>query len=850
MKTVKKISTFIICVMLTAVITGCSPFGRLKKAASGYAPPPSASKDGWQQHSSGDIVLENASVKMNFNADTTHFSVTDKRNGVTYFSANPESDDEAGTAELEIIYYDSESQKNEMYSDKHSVRFKSYEVFAGESALRVYYTLKLEEGRPFVPAYLSEDDYHFISQALTSSEKLKLKLFYSYYAADNQTIEGKAIKEKYEYAKENGLYVIKSTASDSEYNAVYGYAAKAGYTEAMYNESLDRMKIIPDSGDASVSFTVPVEYTLTDDGFEAAVLSDLIEAANAAYTLQSLKLLPYFNCAVATDKNGFILVPDGSGSLISLETADNASYSQTVYGADISRKNQSTSVMSQNAVMPVFGFSSGSGSYFSYITSGAQAADINASRSGNTTRFARAYASFTICDHDDFSARMNNAEQAVFAKNKNNDNPAVRYVLLGKNAQLSEMAGVYRDYLTQNGLLQSEQASGGLNVYLDYTGYITVESSFFGVPYQKKVILTTVRDIIENVKALTEGGVSNIFVRLDGYSHGGKYHSMISEFDIEPAVGTVTELNELSEILEKSGGGLFLESDFMQVYKDSAFDRFSSTTHTIRRLDKTLASASDPDIVSLKDDKNLNVRYLLSPGLYMPLSESYLGSFPKELSENIGCSFGDMGRMLLSDYNTKLPYSRVQTKNAVTGTLGSIKKSVMINTGNDYTWKYAGHILNAPLNDSGFYSASTSVPFYSMVIAGRIAIAGEAANTSLDTDSMLFRILISGANLHYECVTNREELMQLEGSQRLYPTAFHDLQDSIISDYKSLRPIYQKTAGAAITDYKQLKQGAYLIGYSNHTAVLINTGETDFEYGGKSIAAGSYTLLEGGQEES
>ena len=60
--------------------------------------------------------------------------------------------------------------------------------------------------------------------------------------------------------------------------------------------------------------TIPVEYTLQEDFLEARIVTDEIVEGEDSF-VASISLLPYFG-AGSQDDEGYMLVPDGSGSLI------------------------------------------------------------------------------------------------------------------------------------------------------------------------------------------------------------------------------------------------------------------------------------------------------------------------------------------------------------------------------------------------------------------------------------------------------------------------------------------------------------------------------------------------------
>lgn len=82
-------------------------------------------------------------------------------------------------------------------------------------------------------------------------------------------------------------------------------------------------------------FVIPLEFTLTEDALDVAILAGEIQETNDAYRLTTLSLLPYFGAA-GSEEDGYLFVPDGSGALIEWNKTGGVldDYSQYVYGRE------------------------------------------------------------------------------------------------------------------------------------------------------------------------------------------------------------------------------------------------------------------------------------------------------------------------------------------------------------------------------------------------------------------------------------------------------------------------------------------------------------------------------------
>lgn len=853
MKNRRRIIQTVACGVLLAMLSGCGQDGRVHMSSRYKEAAESRPDTDWTVAEGDEVILENSRIIFCMDPVTTHFTVTDKSTGAEYQSAVTEELEGVSTArneqsasELIAGYCDADNQWQELNSSQHSVAYGNYRVLTDQEAVRVYYTLQLLATPPFAPEVLTEEMYQAISEKLGATDMFKVKLMYKYYPVESVTTEAKEIQAKYPYAKEHAIYVLGNSLSETDRAALNRYIEVAGYTAEQYNADLDKLGIKLDEADVPMQFTVPVEYRLTEEGFTASVLTDLITSVNSEYKLHSVALLPYFNCGVVTEEEAFFLLPDGSGSVMRLDTADNAGYTQRIYGRDPACSNQLSAVITKNAVMPLWGYSSSKGSYLALIEGSAAMATVNAYRAGNTEYLSHAYTEFELQGTDSYKMRKSTIELAIFAGENCAEQPLMEYVLLDQQAGLMDMADTYRSRLTEAGTLSAEDQREDMNLYLEFTGYITEPASFLGISYDKKIVLSTLKDITEAVKQLHDDGIDHIYVRLTGYTKdGGLYHGMVNGFSLEPAVGTMEELTTLAELLYENGGGLYLEDDVQVVYRDKKFDGFSSTSDAVRRLDKTLADVSDFNLVTEKDTDGQNIRYLVSPKLYEGLAERFKKElWTKDGTEHIRVSMAAAGEQLVSDFSEADEFDRNETIGAITSSLKLFEEhgAVMTDVGNAYVLGSVGHILNIPLSDSAFPSESFHVPFYQLVLHGSVNYAGEAINMARNQEKARFDSLLAGADPYYSCVTDKEALEELGQYQRRYPVSFEVIYEDILEFWKENRELYALRAGKQVTDYKILADGLYLLEYGE-TSVVFNETETEAEWNGQTICARDYVIV-------
>ena len=176
------------------------------------------------------------------------------------------------------------------------------------------------------------------------------------------------------------------------------------------------------------------------------------------FPLYSIKFLEYFG-AQDQSKDGYMFVPDGSGSLIYLNNHKNnaAPFSTPVYGYDNSIRRDERFQFAQRCCLPVFGMKQGTDAFFAIIEKGDTHASINADVSGRINSYNQVYAEFNTVPKDDMvmNSATGQVRYNVFQHKIYDGFIQVRYAFLnGDNANYSGMAKYYQNYLVDNNALR------------------------------------------------------------------------------------------------------------------------------------------------------------------------------------------------------------------------------------------------------------------------------------------------------------------------------------------------------------------------------------------------------------
>lgn len=849
MKTMKKTITVLLSLlMLISATCGCSD-----KTEKQISIPVSVSESDsdWNTAEENEIVIQNQAVKFVLNTDTTHFTVTDLNTGKSYSSVPAEdvfsfSDEDAQRllSELTVTYYQKQSSAQLMFSAKDSVDGGNYKILTNGEAVRVYYSLGDMGEEFFAPAVFTKSDFEklILGKMSNPNAKRRISRYYTLYDKDSKAEDFDEMAEMYPVLKKTPLYIRKMNAEDNVLEEIAQFMDDVGYTEEQYEKVLNKYSLEVQKSDKA-GFCIPVEYRLCDDGFTAEILTDKITENSESFKLQSIDFLEYF-ASRNENSDGTYVIPDGSGALIKINGSYKSDFSQTFYGTDYSVLEDGKGQLSQNLMLPVFGISENDGGIFAIIEKGAEMAELNIKSMSNSAPQNHIFTSFTLraVDVTDIGEKTGVPVYNLFSKHLLKISPKIRFVVLSTGkAEFSDMAKYYREYLRENKLINVSKLPQTAPLYLDFLCMIKKNASVMGVSYDKKIVLSTIDEIIDAVEKLNKKGIKNINLRLKGYGEGGLENKAYNRFEIDSAVGTAEELMELEALLQKNGGALYLDADFQFVYsKGNGFSEKNSTAHYLNRA---VVYKGSYDIVTRQYDSKLLPKFFTSPTLYGEYSKNYLKSLNKKLSGDFKVSFGSAGRYLGSDYASDKDMDRAQSLYLLQEALKQTRTVSMFDNGNAYVLPFAETIFGVPLTSSANDMEYMRIPFYQMIVHGLIGYSGESVNLAGDPKTQYLKSIEYGASLSATLITRENALLTNTDYETVYYSVNLDGQlDSLCEMHRNSCDMLSEVYGAEIIGYKRITDGLYCAEYSNSVKVYVNYGKKAVSVSGITVEAESFKI--------
>ena len=377
------------------------------------------------------------------------------------------------------------------------------------------------------------------------------------------------------------------------------------------------------------------------------------------------------------------------------------------------------------------------------------------------------------------------------------------------------MAEAYRSYLIENGILtklSSSDLTKDIPLYMEVFGAIKTQKTIATVPVMVMTPLTTFENISTMYQYLSGNGVQNVNFKMTGFANGGMYSTIPSSLKWESKVGGASGFRELlsearrTELTNSNAKfGLYPDFDFAYSQRDTFTDDLNLKKDAVKTIDnryssKRIYSATQQTYVSF-------YQLCISPSRY--------SKFYNKLLENLddyqlqGVSVSTLGNALNSDFDEKDPYNREDSKKFTKKALEEISSqyTLMVDSGNAYTWSYVDHIVNADIDSSRYSKASCSVPFLGTVLHGYIQFAGPSLNQEGDPNYMILKSVENGAGMYFVLsYQNTSELKEDPFLNGYYSIDYNIWKNDLVEYYKTLNDLLHDVQTKVIVDHKFLNE--------------------------------------------
>lgn len=799
--------------------------------------------------STGDVegmvlAAQNGTLKLYVNVETGEAAFVDTRNGQITYTNPPDADNDAIANRTNTNYMKSQLVVDYFNTARTQGTYDSYsycieqgdqlEIESIENGVRFIYTFgDLTATTGIVPIYISADALDAVCAVL-----------------DEDGVKFVRSKFKESSVADDYMEMLESAQNGaSQIRKLNRYFEEAGFTQDDYNREMEGSGV---EGAIPISFEIPLEYRLVGDAVEVSVPMSAVKenGGGAIYRISVLRFLG----AAGLGETGYLIVPNGSGSIIRFNNGKTTAqpYSEYVYGIDPLAAELTVRENSENVKMALFGICRENSSVFATIERGGAMAYLSASVSGRVNEYNYVYPTFVLRGNEKlemFGTTGNEADLPIVEKDYYDQNLTVRYTMLTEeHAGYAGAANYYRDRLIGEGVLTPNGASGDIKFYYDVLGGIEKIKFFLGVRYRGLYAMTDFDEAIEISNDLAANGISNQVMNYQGWCNGGYSHDVLNKIKVPWRLGGRSGLEDLSAAVEANGGSFYADVAFQRVTEVS--DRYSVGNETARYYGAGyVAEFGLVNPSTLRQTSGLgweeNLFFLVSPKFLVRYVEKFADKIDRY--DIGGISLRDLGSQLHSDKKRTNVIDRTEAQDVVEAELQNLEdtgKRLMVNAGNDYSFAYADDIINAPLTDNDYYIVDETIPFYEMIIHGCIDYSGSVINLSdtFDRTETVLNLIETGASPHFIFSWENSNEMKNTGLNRFYSTTYDDWKQEALAVYGEVNEALSHVNGAAIVNHVIYANGVRAVTYSNGVTIYINTGTTSQTVDGVTIPARDYEM--------
>lgn len=793
------------------------------------------------------LAAENDTLKLYANTGSGEVAIVDKRNGqITY--SNPVNADEdvvaTGTnknflkSQLIVEYFNNSKTPGTWDSYSYCTSRGQLETESIENGIRFLYTIgDMTSSTGIVPQYISQET---LDKVLAKLDEEGQKFVSKKY---RESSVGEGYAELLESA-------VKGASQIRKLNK---YFEEAGFTEEEYITEMENSGV---EGAIPISFKIPLEYRLEDDGVDVSVPMSAVEE-NGGGLIFRMQFLRYFGAA-GTEEKGYMLVPNGSGSLINFNNGKTnvENYSEYVYGIDPLSAEYTVRENAENAKMALYGIFRENSSIFATIEDGASLAYVGAGVSGRINEYNYVYPTFVLRGNDKlsmFGTTGNETDIPIIEKDLYDVNLTVKYTMLTEdNKGYAGAANYYRERLVKEGVLTANEAVGeDIKFYYDILGGVGMTKFFLGTQYDGMYTMTSFEQAEAISDDLAKNGITNQVMNYQGWMNRGYYHDVVDKIKVPLALGGKSGLESLSAAVVENGGSFYADVAFQKVTLSSK--RYASSDETSRYYAGYVADFGLVNPATLRQTSGLGYR----DNIYFRISPKFLTRYIDKFTRKIekydidGITLRDLGNELQSDRKRTNVINREQSLDVVKASISQIEntgKSIMVNNGNDYTFACATDMLNVPLTDNDYYIVDEAVPFYEMLIHGYIDYSCGVINLSdtFDRTELVLSLIEAGASPHF--IFSHENASDIKNTalNRFYATSYESWKEDAKEIYAQVNEALRNVKDAAIVNHEILENGMRAVTYSNGITIYINSGTKEQTADGITVPARSYGI--GGEE--
>lgn len=589
---------------------------------------------------------------------------------------------------------------------------------------------------------------------------------------------------------------------------------------------------------AELGISLLLQLRLDAGGIRVSVPADSLKEGEGV-RLSGLYLYPFMGATKLGETEGYMLVPEGSGALISLKNNQGkykTPYQKRVYGDNLGTRKQSVALAGKwlprepaKILAPFFGMAHTDRelAYLAYVEEGQFNADILAYPNGAITEYNWIAARFIYREQYNMPTTRTRgiltSEKTPYFRDI-----SLRFeLLLDEEADYTGMARAYRDHLINRGLTPKE----GLGLYtrVDFLGADT-QKTLLGDTAAVATTFSEAGDILAQLKA---NGLKAPLVIFKGWQTGGLSKNLGSgDFAPEGKLGGMGDLRKLAATARDGGGAFFLEQDFLHANPTRRYN-------TNRDLAKSVSQAI---MFTQTGNTPYDSLYYLTPGRAYDLAARYQAVLGKE---KFGVSVDALPNNLFSYDQYGAVHSRGEAADGFLKALGALGgAAVALDQPFDYLWDRMDVLLDLPLYTSNYNFFQAEVPFLPIALHGLLPYYAGYMNFEPNNREFFLKMMEYGAYPSFLLTTRSPAVLKNTNSSDVYSSQFSVYHQTILAYAAELYDFFSRVESARIFGHSILAPGVVRVSYDNGLMLFVNYGEEAYQAGDAVIPARSYLVIE------
>ena len=795
-------------------------------------------------------VLENNKIRFELDPLTTQFTVTQKSTGKVWYSNPPEaqkdplalSNEKNNMKSTMLIKYSTENGNEDTYDlFSNSVERNFYDIKASASEIRVDYTVGQMDREYVFPLILYQSDLDKWCEGLSKSEKnVILRAYHKYTVSSFKGDELDSMLTKYPKMEDEPLYLVFENAQTFQKEQLEELFGKQGFDYEDYQKNKElyketNIKEVP-------AFNISIIYKLDEKGFSVDIPFDEI-SYRLKYPIVLVSVLPYFG-AGGTEDTGFILIPEGGGSIINFnngKTRQNGYYADC-YGWDYAMDRKAV-ITETRASFPVFGIANGNSGFISIIESGAEYAGLTAEIAGKLGSYNYARFDYRMLHSEQYevTTRTTNA-QFSFETSLPKGEVIHQSFIFTEEPSYVDMAKEYQNYLFAG---SKKTQNREIPVAVELVGAIEKKQQVFGMPKTRPYALTTYKEAAGIIQQIEDMGIKDVSYKLSGFINEGIRSTMLNKVRFIRQLGGKSNFKKLVKSVEDTSAKLYLDGSVQTQYRTGLFKGFFSYRDSARFVSDELCKLYEYSDLWFGKDPDRDTYYLLRQSL-RDKSADVLTKNAAKLGVD-GISYKDNGKNLSSDFNDRHVTTRATARIAQQEKMQQANDkglSIMINAGNDYALAYTDFVTNMDLHGNSYAIIDYTVPFYQIALHGYKNYAGSPVNLGYEKDQIILESAETAAGLYYTFMEASPKKLQETYYTEYYSSCFDSWKSEFEDSYERYNRELSVVANSLIVDHEYVSDQVTKTTFDNGYVIYVNFGYTSYRTAtGKNIPDRDYRIL-------